>query len=67
MHFKKFTKYYELKLGREFLEDKSNNSHERLDTWNYQQNLFLRCVNMIYIGWVRKFSEVVCVGRDIYY
>ena len=44
----KFTKYYyiiynhiKIKLGCEFLEDKSTNCHERLDTWNYQQSLFL--------------------------
>ena len=45
MHFKIFYQiFYKMKLGREFLEDKSNNSHERLDTWNYQQSLFLQCV-----------------------
>ena len=44
----RYTKYYyiiynyiKIKLGCEFLEDKSNNCHERLDTWNYQQSLFL--------------------------
>ena len=30
-----------MKLGREFLKYKSNNCHESLDTWNYQQSLFL--------------------------
>ena len=45
MHFKIFYQiFYKMKLGREFLEDKSNNSHERLDSWNYQQSLFLQCV-----------------------